>query len=92
MYKLLMTGMGGSPGLAVTGGDSCPEGHGFKSQHCILDGYFSHTVIVKILMFVSKGEINEKEAGDGPFLIETAALQSCGPSSGNRDPCKEDCI
>ena len=28
---------GGSPGLVVMGGDSCPEGRRFESQHCILD-------------------------------------------------------
>ena len=33
--------MGGSPGLVVMGGDSSSEGHGFESQHCILDGHFS---------------------------------------------------
>ena len=26
----------------VMGGGSCPEGCGFKSLHCILDGHFSH--------------------------------------------------
>ena len=29
--------VGGSPGLVVMGGDSCCDGRGFKSQHCILD-------------------------------------------------------
>ena len=28
------------PGLMVMGEDSCSEGRGFKSQHCILDGHF----------------------------------------------------
>ena len=32
--------MGGRPGLVVMGGDSSPEGHGFESQHHILDGHF----------------------------------------------------
>ena len=36
----------------VMGGDSCPEGRGFKSQHRILDGHFSHKFVVKIIMFV----------------------------------------
>ena len=31
-----------SPGQVVMGGDSCYRGHGFKSQHRILDGHFSH--------------------------------------------------
>ena len=34
----------------VLGRDSCSEGRGFKSQHCILDGHFSHTFVVKIVM------------------------------------------
>ena len=34
------SGLGGSPGLVVMGGDSCAEGRGFESQHCILDGHF----------------------------------------------------
>ena len=42
--------MGGSPGLVVMGGDSCSEGCGFESQHCILDGHFSHIFVVKIVM------------------------------------------
>ena len=31
-----------SPGQVVMGGDSRYRGHGFKSQHRILDGHFSH--------------------------------------------------
>ena len=59
----------GSPGLVVMGGDSCSEGCGFKSQHSILEGHFSHLFVVKIVMFVlKKTKINEKEAGYGPFL------------------------
>ena len=30
--------LGGSPGLVVVGGDSCPKGCGFESQYRILDG------------------------------------------------------
>ena len=44
----------GSPGLVVMGRDSCSEGCGFESQHQILDGHFSHIVVVKIVMFVWK--------------------------------------
>ena len=36
----------------VTGGDSRSEGHGFESQHHILDGHFSHIFVVKIVMCV----------------------------------------
>ena len=42
----------GGPGLVVMGRDSCPEGRVFESQHCILDGHFSHLFVVKIVMFV----------------------------------------
>ena len=54
----------------VMGGDSCSEGWGFKFQHRILDGHFFTLICCKtVLMFVSKRrKINEKEAGDGPFL------------------------
>ena len=31
----------------VMGGDSYPEGRGFKTQHCILHGHFSHIFVVK---------------------------------------------
>ena len=41
---------GGSPGLVVMELDSCSEVHGFKSRHRILDGYFSHVFVVKIVM------------------------------------------
>ena len=34
----------------VIGEDSLPRGCGFESQHCALDGYFSH-IVVKIVMF-----------------------------------------
>ena len=52
----------------VMGGDSWPEGCGFKLQHCKLDWHFSHLFVVKIVMFVWKDYlINEKEAGDSPF-------------------------
>ena len=41
-------------------------GRRFKSQHRILDGYFSH-IFVEIF-FVWKDENTQKVAGDGPFL------------------------
>ena len=48
----------------VMGEDSCPECHGFESQHCILDGHFSHIFVVKIVMFVRKDE-NKLKRGRG---------------------------
>ena len=52
----------------VTGGDSCSEGCGFESQHCILNGHFSHIFAVKIVMFVGKGENKRKRGWGGPFF------------------------
>ena len=43
--------LGGSPGLGVIGGDSYSEGCEFESQHCILDGHFSHLFLVRIVIF-----------------------------------------
>ena len=61
--------MGWSPGLVVMGRDSCSEGRGFESQYT---GWtFFH--IVKIVMF-EKTKINQKEAGDGPFLQQNFDL------------------
>ena len=47
------------------GDDSCSNGCGFKSGHCILDGYdiFSHIFVVKIVLFVWKDLKKQKEVG-----------------------------
>ena len=58
----------GSPeGIVDMGGDSCSEGRGFKSQHCMLGGHFSHIFVVKIVILFEKIKLNEKEAGDGTY-------------------------
>ena len=44
--------LGGSPGLVFMGDDSCSEGRGFESQHCIPDVRFSHLFVVRIVKFV----------------------------------------
>ena len=38
----------------VMGGDSCSEGRGFESQHCIQDGHFFTYICCKkiVIMFV----------------------------------------
>ena len=41
-------------GLVVMGRDSRSKGHGFESWHRILDGHFSHIIVVKIVLFVWK--------------------------------------
>ena len=44
------------------GGDSCSKGPGFESKHHILDGHFSHSLVVRIVMpggspgFVAMGD------------------------------------
>ena len=38
-----------SCGLVVMGGDSCSEGLGVESQHCILEGHFSLIFVVKFV-------------------------------------------
>ena len=35
----------------VVGRDSRSEGRGFESRYRILDGYFSHIFVVKIVLF-----------------------------------------
>ena len=57
----------------VMGGDSCPEGHGFESQHCILDGHFSHISVVKIVVLVWKDE-NKLKRGQGTFICLPSEL------------------
>ena len=52
------------------GGDSCSEGHGFKSWHNILDGHFFIHICCKNCndVCLKRTKINEKEAGVGPFF------------------------
>ena len=59
---------GGSPGLVVMGGNSHSKGHGFESQHRILDGHFSHIFVVKnVMMFVLKRPIINKRGRGWPI-------------------------
>ena len=51
-FKQKMTGLGGSPGLVVMGGDSCSKVPEFKSQQWILDGNFLLLIVVQFVMFV----------------------------------------
>ena len=53
-------------GLVVMGGDSCPEGRGFKSQHHILHGHFSHVFVLKLKCLFEMTKI--KGPGNGPFF------------------------
>ena len=52
-----------SPGLVVTGGDSCYKGCGFKSQLCILDRHFSYLFVLRLWCLLEQTKkVNEKEA------------------------------
>ena len=50
--------------------DSCLKGRGFEYRHRILNGMTFFTFICRKngIVCLIKTEINEKEAGDGPFL------------------------
>ena len=70
LIRSLVTEKNCSPCLVVMGDSSCSRGHGFEYR--ILDGYFLHWFVAKIVFFVWKRlKTNEKEAGDGPFLNNT---------------------
>ena len=58
--------MGGSPGLVVMGWDLEFKDHGFKSQHQIPNGHFSHWFVIKnyVDVFLKKTE-NERKRGQG---------------------------
>ena len=51
----------------IKGGDSCSERRGFESQDHLLDGHFFTCICCKICSLFEKTNINEKEAGNGPF-------------------------
>ena len=56
--------MGGSPGLVVTGGDSCSKGGGFESRHHILDGHDIFFILIcckNCIVCLKRPKINEKE-------------------------------
>ena len=52
--KAKLGNRGRSPGLVVIGGDSCSNGRESESRHRILDGHFSHLLVVRIVMIVCK--------------------------------------
>ena len=57
----------------VMGGDSCSEGRGFKSQHQILAGHFSHLFVVKMCL-LEKTKINEKCPRMAHFFEKTGII------------------
>ena len=69
--------MGGSPGLVVMGDDSCLRGHGFESQHSILDGPFKHWFVIKIYYLFEKTKNKWKRSrGRSIFFKKKESLQS----------------
>ena len=69
-HILIKTRSCGSPGLVVMRGGSCSEGHGFESQHHILDGHFSRLFVVKFVLFVWNDKNKRKEAGRVHFFLK----------------------
>ena len=67
--------MAGGPGLVVMGRDSRSEGCGFTSRHQILDGYFSHTFVVKCYCLLGKTE-NKLKRGRGLAHLEKQSYQT----------------
>ena len=65
LFDLFFSGI---PGLVVMREESCSEGCGFKSQHWILDGHFSHLFVVKIVMFVWTDIIKRKRDRGRPIF------------------------
>ena len=55
--------LGGSPGLVVMKWDSCSEGHGFESQHHILDGHFFTFICCKNCIVCLKKTENKRKRG-----------------------------
>ena len=56
-------------------GDSRSEGCEFESQHRILDGHISYLFVLKTSL-LEKTDVNEKEAGDGPFKKTITVVDS----------------
>ena len=54
---------GRSPGLVFTGGDTCSEGHGFESQHLVLDGHYFAYICCKHCIVLK--EENRRKRGRG---------------------------
>ena len=56
--------------------DSCVKGCRFDSRHCLLDGltFFTFICCKKLYRLFEKTEINDKEAGVGPFLEKMIIL------------------
>ena len=64
----------------------------FESQHCILDGHFSHIFVVKIVMFVWKDE-NKRKSGRGwPIFCKKSLTLLSGVEQMFREVASEDSL
>ena len=61
----------GRQSLVAMGGDSCSDGHGYKSHSCSLDKRFSYLFVVKFVIFVLNDKKNEKVAGKAHLKIQS---------------------
>ena len=64
-----------SPGLMEE--DFCSRGHGFQSQHRILNGHFYINFCWSCNFCLKRPKINENEAWDGPFYIKKTLIIEC---------------
>ena len=73
--------MGGSPGLVVMGGDSCPKG--FKSWHHIQDGHFFTYICCKNCndVWSKRPKINYKRGRDWPIFLKKDEKELMGNQS-----------
>ena len=59
--------------VVVMGGDSSTEGRGFQYLHHILNGHFSHSFAVKIVIFVWKDK-NQHKRGQGRLFFKKCSI------------------
>ena len=61
--------VGWEPWSSGYGSRLMSEGHGFESQHHILDGHFSNIFVVQIIIMLAWRHVNKRKRGrDGPFF------------------------
>ena len=63
----------------VIGGDSCPDGHGFKSRRHLLDVHLDilHIDCKNCIVCLKNPKVNEKETGDGPLKQQDKVPRGC---------------
>ena len=68
----------------VMEGDSCSEGHGFESQHRILDGHFFTYICCKNCnyVFLKRPKINDKRGRGWPIFLKNVTMSGVCSSVG----------